>query len=99
MNIKNAIIDNATIKIHKPTGVVFIWIYLDDGSAIQGYVVSSKYVEIDTFLKNLMNVADVTNWDNLKGKAVRFKINSINSNIISIGHFLKDEWLPDSIIT
>ena len=99
MNIKNAIIDNATIELDKPTGVIIIWIYLNDGSAIQGYVVNSKYVEIDTFINNIMNVADVTNWNDLKGKVVRVKTNSTNSIITSIGHFLKNEWLPDSIVT
>lgn len=42
------------------------------------------------FIQNVLNIADVRSWEELKGKFIRIEVDDLV--IKRIGHLMKDEW-------
>ena len=102
MNVEtmNAIITSATITCGD-RGFLDCWIGLDYGGTGQGfggYVLylprSFKNHEVNSpaghFIFRVMEVAGVTQWDDLKGKTVR--VRASHNGVKAIGHIVKDDW-------
>jgi len=98
---KNALIDGARIT-RDDHGLLTAYLYLDYGdSGHQGFGGYSLYLpksfkhhNIEScaghFLWRCMEIADVEDWDQIKGKTVRVKAE--HSKIHEIGHIVKDDW-------
>jgi hypothetical protein len=108
MNIRNAIIKDATIT-SEDYGILSAWVTLDYGGMVQGfggYVLylpkSAKHHKLESvaghFIWRVMEIADVTRWENLAGKTVRVKTNGgmLNEKIEAIGHIVKEDWFCPS---
>ena len=102
--IKNAIIEKATIT-SDDHGILSAWLYLDYGGSGQGFGGWSLYLpksfnhhKIESvaghFLFRCMEIAGVTNWNELQGKTIRAKAD--HCKIESIGHIVKDDWFNPS---
>lgn len=100
MEIKNAIIESATITIDD-NGFLTAWLYLDYGGLSQGfggYVLylpkSFKYHALESyaghFIFRVMEIAGIAHWNDLPGRAIRVGIE--NGLVRSIGHIVKDDW-------
>ena len=101
--IVNARIKSARIT-NADHGCLTIWIDLDYGSAGQGFGGYNLYSpamweSIDNnahknyaghWIWRVMEVAEVNDWNDLKGKTVRVEIR--NGLVYKIGHILKDKW-------
>lgn len=97
--IKNAVIEN--VKVSSDDGFLGIWLTLDYGGSGQvfgGYALylpkSYKHHELKSyaghFMWRVMEIAGVTEWSNLCGKAIR--VNGNHNGIVEIGHIIKDDW-------
>lgn len=104
METKNAIISNVTIDF-EDRGILTSWIQLDYGGAGQSFGGLNLYLPksfdhhtiksyAGHFIFRVMEIAGVTNWDAMKGKTIRVKIE--NGLIVSIGHIIKDDWFTPS---
>lgn len=104
LEIKNAIISSVSLSIGD-RGFLDCWISLDYGGSGQGfggYVLylptSFKHHDIMSlaghFIVRVMQVADVEDWDKLKGKTIRVKCE--HSKVHAIGHIVKDDWFNPS---
>jgi hypothetical protein len=82
-------------------GVLTIWLTLNYGGCGQGFggyalylPKSFKNYELKSaaghFIWRVMEIADVTDWDDLKGKTIR--VRGSHSEIDAIGHIVKDDW-------
>ena len=102
--IKNAIIEKATIT-SDDYGILSAWLYLDYGGSGQGFGGWSLYLpksfnhhKLESvaghFLFRCMEIAGVTNWNELQGKTIRAKADHFK--IESIGHIVKDDWFNPS---
>lgn len=103
--IKNAIIDSVSID-DGDRGLLTVWLNLDYGGIMQGFGGYSLYLPksfdhftekgdfMGHFIFRCMEIAGVSNWDKVKGKAVRVK--SVNDKIEAIGHITKDDWFNPS---
>ena len=102
--IKNAIIEKATIT-SDDHGILSAWLYLDYGGYGQGFGGWSLYLpksfnhhKLESvaghFLFRCMEIAGVTNWNELQGKTIRAKAD--HCKIESIGHIVKDDWFNPS---
>ena len=101
MEIKNAIIESATIT-NDDHGLLTSWLTLDYGGSGQGFGGFALYLPdlfknhrkqdsyCGHFIWKVMEIADVNEWGKLKGKPIRVK--SEHSKVYGIGHFIKDNW-------
>jgi len=98
--IKNAVIESVTVDIGD-RGFLQIWVHLDYGGCSQGFGGYVLYLpksfthhsilsHAGHFMYRVMEVADVDQWDKLKGKTVRVK--ATHSGVEAIGHIVKDDW-------
>ncbi len=108
MEIKNAVITNATIS-SDDHGMLTAWLTLDYGGTGQGFGGYSLYLPkgclhhdlksvAGHFIWRCLEVADVTEWSKLKGKTIRVKTeDDWNGLIVGIGHIVKDDWFVPKI--
>ncbi len=98
--IKNAVIESASITT-KERGFLDCWLSLNYGGSGQGFGGYTLYLPkswahhtIESpaghFVFRVMEVAGVTNWDDLKGKTVRVVCN--HSHVQAIGHIVDNDW-------
>ena len=109
MHIKNAVITSATIT--NDDGLLTSWIMLDYGGSGQGFGGYALYLPKDYrhhqkdsfyaghFIWRVMEVAEVNEWSQLKGRTIRVKLDSdgLSGKIEAIGHIVKDVWFNPSI--
>lgn len=101
MEIKNAIIEKATLTIVE--GCLSAWVFLDYGGCGQGFggfalyfPKSFRHYDPKTpnyaghFIWRVLKIAGVENWSDLKGKTVRVKGDF--TRIEAIGHIVKNDW-------
>lgn len=99
--IKNAVIESARITTGE-RGFLDCWLYLNygdsGGQGFGGFVLyvpkSWAHFKIESvaghFIFRVMEIAEVTEWDGLKGKTIR--VRGTYSNISAIGHITKNDW-------
>ena len=100
--IKNAVIQSATIKMenHKYLDAELVLNYGGMSLPFGGYGLylseSFKHHKLLSvaghFIWRVMEIAGVTEWENIKGKNVRVKINGFPPKIHAIGHIVNDDW-------
>jgi hypothetical protein len=98
--IKNAIIKSATIN--NEDGFLTIFLTLDYGGSDQGfggynlYTPKIKYNSNFSghFIWRCMEVAGVSRWEKIVGKAIRVKAS--RGNVKQIGHIVKTIWFDPS---
>jgi hypothetical protein len=105
LEIKNAIIKNTYLSI-EDHGVLSGWLHLDYGTMVQGFggcalylPKSFKHHRIGSFaghwIFRVLEIAGVTKWGDLPGKAIRVK--ATTGKITEIGHIVNDNWFnPES---
>lgn len=104
---KNAIITGASIT-NDDHGLLSAWLYLEYGGGGQAFGGFALYLP-DTFkhhkdsnnvnyaghfIWRVMEIAEVTKWDNLKGKTIR--VRARHDNVEAIGHIVRDIWFNPS---
>lgn len=101
LETKNAVITGASIT-NDDHGLLSAWVSLDYGGAGQGFGGYSLYLPksfkharnqanyAGHFIWRVMEVAGVSEWAQLKGKAVRVKAN--HSGVAELGHIVKNDW-------
>jgi len=96
MEIKNAVIKDVRIT-NADHGCLSVWLYLDYGGARQGFggynLTSSKKTlqgVCGHFIWRCLEIAGVTEWEDMKGKTIRVKASHFG--VQAIGHILKDDW-------
>lgn len=92
--IKNAVIESATIT-NDDHGLLSAWLTLNYGESGQGFGGFSLLSPAGHFIWRRMEVAEVTEWSQLKGRTIRVRTDSDSTwggNIIAIGHIVKDDW-------
>lgn len=102
MEEKNAIITGVDIS-NADHGMLTVWINLNYGDSAQSFGGYALYFPRDHenwrkqknaaghFLWRVMEVTGVTNWNKLKDKTVRVRIDN-SDRIIALGHIIKDDW-------
>ena len=97
---KNAIITAATIT-NDDHGLLSAWLTLDYGGSGQGFGGFALYLPksytyhkllsvAGHFIWRVMEVAEVSAWDKLKGKTIR--VRASHGEVKAIGHIVKDDW-------
>lgn len=100
-HIKNAIIESTEICIDDHTALNG-WLHLkhDLGSQeFKGHLLylNESFINYNIlsraghWLYRVLEIADVKNWNQLIGKAIRIKHNA-HKDIIAIGHIIYDDW-------
>ena len=103
MEIKNAVIKNAKIKTDN--GFLDCWIELDYGGQCQGFGGFALYLpksythhsiqsNAGHFIFRCMEIADVSDFSQLKGRSIRVKSNFVK--VEAIGHIINDDWFCPS---
>lgn len=105
--ICNAIIENATIT-NDDHGLLTAWLTLNYGGSGQGFGGYALYLpkELEDskngipccghFIWRVMEIAEVSTWATLKGKAIRVRQDKEWGKIEAIGHIVKDDWFNPS---
>lgn len=97
---KNAVIESARITTNDH-GLLDCWLTLDYGGCGQGFGGYALYLpksfdhhKLESvaghFIFRVMEIAGVTEWDDLPGMTIRVKAD--NGQIYEIGHIVKDDW-------
>lgn len=100
MEIKNAIITSATLRI-EDHNVLDGWLDLDYGGAGQGFGGYSLYLPksythhqlLSTcghFVYRCLEIAGAQKWEDLKGKTIR--VEADHCGVRRIGHIVRDDW-------
>lgn len=104
--IKNAVIESVSLSC-SDHGVLDSWIQLDyGGGSGQGFSGYDLYLpksythhkplsHAGHFIFRVMEVAGVEDWDKLRGKTVRARVE--DGVIRAIGHIVKDDWFCPSL--
>ena len=98
--IQNAIIKAVTLSTDDH-GCLSSWITLDYGGSGQGFGGYALYRPKNCihhalqsvaghFIWRVMEIAGVTNWNELEGKTIRAKCS--HTGVSAIGHIVKDDW-------
>ncbi len=98
---KNALIKSARLEL-SDSGFLTAWLSLDYGGAAQGFGGRVLHLSKDSkrydatmpyageWILRVMQIAGVSRWDQLPGKAIRARASF--SEVWSIGHILNDDW-------
>jgi len=95
---KNAVITGTMLGI-EDHGIFTAFVDLDYGGSGQGfggyclgYPPDSKKSgnAAATFIQEVLRLADVTKWEDLKGRPVR--VRTTQNKVLALGHFMKEEW-------
>ncbi len=95
METKNAVIEGAQIT-SDVRGRLSVWLFLDYGDCSQGFGGPALYPHhklnslAGHFIRRVMEIAGVTDWDKLKGKTIR--VRNDDGSIDAIGHIIKEDW-------
>lgn len=102
--IQNAIIESVSLNF-SDHGILSGWLNLNFGGVHQGFggyalylPKSSKYHSINSncghFIFRCLQIAGVTDWSKIVGKAIRVHCSSkgLDSDILGIGHIINDDW-------
>ena len=108
--IRNAIIENISLRISD--GVLTVWLHLKYGDKTEqsfgGYALYlSKVYKHHTnkgdlaghFIYRCMEIADVENWKDIKGKSIRIEYEEgvgFERKILAIGHIIENDWFNPS---
>jgi hypothetical protein len=108
MIIKNAVIESATIS-KDDHGLLSAWLMLSYGGSGQGFGGYTLYLPkgfahsanqknyAGHFIWRCMEVAEVSEWGQLKGRCIRVKLEAeYSSPIKAIGHIIKEDWFDPS---
>lgn len=104
---ENAIIESVSLG-YGERGILEAWAVLKFDGSGQGFGGYALYLPADFkhhgesmranvcghFIYRVLEVAGVTEWAKLEGRTVRAK--HTNSNVIAIGHIVKDDWFDPS---
>jgi len=104
--ITNAIIESVSID-DADRGLLTAWLHLNYDGSGQGFGGHALYLpsnfkahEVKSyaghFIWRCMEIAGVSSWDKIKGKAIRVKKTDEFGSIIAIGHITKDDWFNPS---
>lgn len=98
--IRNAVIESTRLSF-SDRGFLDMWLMLDYGGSGQGFGGYTLYLPkswnhhslespAGHFIFRVMEIAGVEDWDRLKGRTIRVRIE--NGLIAAIGHIVKDDW-------
>lgn len=106
--IRNAVIESASISIDRGF-MLSAWLALRFGGFGQRFGGYALYLDKTAkhhdkqcnfaghYIYRILEIAEVENWDDLKGKTIRVKHDDPLGQIIGIGHIVKDDWFyPDA---
>lgn len=101
IEIVNAVIESSRIEI-EDHGLLTVWLMLDYGGSGQGFggyclgsskPLNDKHNTMGHFVRRILEVVGVNDWDKLDGKTIRVKKpEGFQGRIIAIGNIIKDDW-------
>jgi len=98
--IRNAVIESVKLT-NEDHGLLSAWLFLDYGGSGQGFGGYCLYLpksfthhKLESvaghFIWRVMEIAGVSEWNQLPGKTIRVKAS--HSGVEGIGHIVKDDW-------